>query len=352
MVQRIGFACKWTESTDKGPEAVADLNNRSTTVAWLNRQSRDIAEQRLYDIMLHNIGALRGLVQLVGSLDRSLRMVRIGSDILPVYTHESFADYWRKSDVVSYCETAFKRVGDIARDRNVRLSFHPGQFTCIVSDNPGIVERSIAELEYHTNMIRWMGFGKSKLDFKLNIHLSGRRGVDGFNDAWIKMSPELRNCLTLENDEYQKGLDDLLILKDKVGIVLDIHHHLIKEDEYIQSNDPRIQQVIESWQGVRPTFHYSQSRDEYINRFLDRIPSMTEMLTTAKKSKLRAHSDFYTNRKVNEWALTHLEWADCMAESKAKNLASAELFNQWRESNGIVSSLAHQHTLDDAILRI
>ena len=352
MVQRIGFACKWTESTDKGPEAVADLNNRSTTVAWLNRQSRDIAEQRLYDIMLHNIGALRGLVQLVGSLDRSLRMVRIGSDILPVYTHESFADYWRKSDVVSYCETAFKRVGDIARDRNVRLSFHPGQFTCIVSDNPGIVERSIAELEYPTNMIRWMGFGKSKLDFKLNIHLSGRRGVDGFNDAWIKMSPELRNCLTLENDEYQKGLDDLLILKDKVGIVLDIHHHLIKEDEYIQSNDPRIQQVIESWQGVRPTFHYSQSRDEYINRFLDRIPSMTEMLTTAKKSKLRAHSDFYTNRKVNEWALTHLEWADCMAESKSKNLASAELFNQWRESNGIVSSLAHQHTLDDAILRI
>ena len=66
MVQRIGFACKWTEATDKGPEAVADLNNRSTTVAWLNRQSRDIAEQRLYDIMLHNIGALRGLVQRVG----------------------------------------------------------------------------------------------------------------------------------------------------------------------------------------------------------------------------------------------------------------------------------------------
>ena len=357
MIKRIGFASKWIDHPHqvdgiKPTDDCKQYNTGTTTVAWLNRQSKDVAEQKLWDLMVQNIEAVRRLVERVGTLDPCLRMVRLGSDILPVYTHADYADYWRQPDVVSYAATAFKRVGDLARDRNVRLSMHPGQFTCIVSDNPGIVERSIAELEYHTNMIRWMGFGKSKLDFKLNIHLSGRRGVDGFNDAWIKMSPELRNCLTLENDEYQKGLDDLLILKDKVGIVLDIHHHLIKEDEYIQSNDPRIQQVIESWQGVRPTFHYSQSRDEYINRFLDRIPSMSEMLTTAKKSKLRAHSDFYTNRKVNEWALTHLEWADVMCECKSKNLASAELFNQWRESNGIVSSLAHQHTLDDAVLRI
>ena len=337
MTKKIGFACKWIDSPDQinGIKATDDCkqyNTGTTTVAWLNRQTRDVAEQKLWDLMEQNIKATRKLVERVGTLNEHLRMVRLSSDLLPVYTHRDWDYFWRRADVRSYCEKEFARVGDIARANNVRLSFHPGQFTCIVSDNPGIVERSIAELEYHTNMIRWMGFGKSKLDFKLNIHLSGRRGVDGFNDAWIKMSPELRNCLTLENDEYQKGLDDLLILKDKVGIVLDIHHHLIKEDEYIQSNDPRIQQVIESWQGVRPTFHYSQSRDEYINRFLDRIPSMTEMLTTAKKSKLRAHSDFYTNRKVNEWALTHLEWADCMAESKAKNLASAELFNQWRES--------------------
>ena len=356
-LRRIGFACKWIDNPSqvngiKATDDAKQYNTGSTTVSWLNRQTREVAEKKLWDLMVGNIEAVRKLVERVSTLDPCLRMVRIGSDILPVYTHDTYRYYWLQPAVVSYAETNFKRVGDLARANNVRLSMHPGQFTCIVSDNPGIVERSIAELEYHTNMIRWMGFGKSKLDFKLNIHLSGRRGVDGFNDAWIKMSPELRNCLTLENDEYQKGLDDLLILKDKVGIVLDIHHHLIKEDEYIQSNDPRIQQVIESWQGVRPTFHYSQSRDEYINGFLDRIPSMSEMLTTAKKSKLRAHSDFYTNRKINEWALTHLSWGDCMAESKAKNLASAELFNQWRESNGIVSSLAHQHTPDDAVLRI
>jgi len=78
---------------------------------------------------------------------------------------------------VLYAETHFAQVGALARSRNVRLSFHPGQFCCIVSDNPDIVDRSVEELEYHTDMIRWMGFGKSKLNFKLNVHLSGRRRV-------------------------------------------------------------------------------------------------------------------------------------------------------------------------------
>ena len=280
--------------------------------------------------MVRNIESTRLLVERVGALDENLRMVRLGSDILPVFTQRDWSWFWRTSDVRTYLEREFRTVGDAARKMGVRLSFHPGQFCCVVSDNSDIVDRSIEELEYHADMIRWMGFGQSKLNFKLNVHLSGRQGVSGFEDAWNKMSTELRNCLTLENDEYQKGLDDLLILKDKVGIVLDIHHHLIKEEEYIQANDPRIEQVIESWQGVRPTIHYSQSREEYIGNFSNIIPSMKEMLTEAKKGKLRAHSDFYNNRKINEWALSHLEWADILAEAKGKNLASLDLFNQWQ----------------------
>ena len=333
-IKKIGFACKLSEFDAKQQVVtVEDCNFKSTTVAWLNRQHKNVAVSKLCELMKHNIYAAKKLVKHVGNLEENLRMVRLGSDCLPVYTHADWSWFWQSADVRAYCEREFAVVGNLARENNVRLSMHPGQFCCIVSDNEDIVSRSVEELEYHTDMIRWMGFGKSKLDFKLNVHLSGKRGVDGFDNAWNKMSPELRNSLTLENDEYQKGLDDLLQLKDKVGVVLDIHHHLIKEDEYIQSDDPRIEQILESWQGVRPTIHYSQSRDEYISKFANCIPTMQEMLTEAKKSKLRAHSEFYTNKKINEWALTHLEWADIMAESKAKNLASVELLNQWKSIN-------------------
>ena len=337
IVKRIGFACKWIDTPDQvngiKPDDPAKLfNTGTTTVAWLNRQTTEVAEQRLWDLVTNNIESIRKLVERVGNLDESLRMVRLGSDILPVYTHDAWRYFYSKPDVRAVCEAGFSRIGKIARDRNVRLSFHPGQFCCIVSDKPDVVIRSIEELEYHTDMIRWMGYGKTFQDFKCNVHLSGRLGVEGFDAAWQQMSPELRNCLTLEDDEYQKNIDQLTKLKDKVAIVLDIHHHLISDCEYISATDDRIKYIIESWRGVRPVIHYSQSRDEYIGAYLDCIPEMFTLLEHTKKAKLRAHSNFYNNTHINAWALTHLEWADIMAESKGKNIASLQLFNQWQES--------------------
>jgi hypothetical protein len=47
-----------------------------------------------------------------------------------------------------------------------------------------------------------------------------------------------------------------------------------------------------------------------------------------KKSKLRAHSDFYWNTAVNEWALSFSDTHDIMCEAKGKNLASFELARQ------------------------
>jgi UV DNA damage endonuclease len=53
---------------------------------------------------------------------------------------------------------------------------------------------------------------------------------------------------------------------------------------------------------------------------------MTALLAQGyKKSKMRAHSNFYWNNAVNEWALSFSDDFDIMAESKAKNLASFEL---------------------------
>jgi hypothetical protein len=52
-----------------------------------------------------------------------------------------------------------------------------------------------------------------------------------------------------------------------------------------------------------------------------------------KKGKLRAHSDFMWNDALNEWALSHNEWADIMCESKAKNLASFELAKYAKSKN-------------------
>ena len=338
MTKRIGFACKWIDGPSqidgiKQTDTAKQYNTGSTTVAWLNRQSQDVAEQKLWDLMEGNIEAVRKLVTLVGEQDEHLRMVRLGSDILPVYTHRDWNYFWHRPDVLRYCERAFAQVGEVAKLRNVRLSFHPGQFTVLASENPGIVERSIEEFEYHADMARWMGYGKSFQDFKINVHISGRLGPDGIRAAYKRLSVEARNCITIENEENSWGLDDCLSLIDVVPIVLDVHHHWIREGEYLLPTDDRVSKVIDSWRGVRPTMHYSLSREDILvgHSTTSRPDMATLLLDGYKKQKMRAHSNFYWNQPANEWALSFLNTHDIMCESKAKNLASFELARQARE---------------------
>jgi UV DNA damage endonuclease len=335
MTKKIGFACKWIDDPSQvdgiGPKDPAKkYNTGSTTVAWLNRQSTEVAEQKLWDLMVGNIEATRLLVERVGNLEENLRMVRLSSDILPVYTESTWQRYWRLPDVRTYCERAFKAVGDVARENNVRLSMHPGQFTVLASINEGIVERSIEEFEYHADMARWMGYGKTFQDFKINVHISGKQGPDGIRSAYKRLSPEARNCLTIENEENAWGLDDCLTISDIVPIVLDIHHHWIREGEYISNQDIRVMRVVDSWRGLRPTCHYSISREDYlVGHDTSIMPHHASLLTEGyKKQKLRAHSDFYWNTASNEWALSFLNTHDIMCESKGKNLASFALHQQ------------------------
>jgi UV DNA damage repair endonuclease len=341
IIKRLGFACKWIDSPDqvngiKPTDDAKQYNTGSTTVAWLNRQTKEVAEEKLWDLMVGNIESTRKLIERIGNLDEHLRMVRISSDLLPVYTESSWSYFWRKPDVVSYCEKAFGKVGELARSRGVRLSFHPGQFTVLASDNDDIVHRSIAEFEYHADMIRWMGYGQQFQDFKCNVHIAGRRGAQGIIDVLPRLSVEARNTLTIENEEMKHGLDDCLVLSSAgVPIVLDIHHHWVREGEYISILDDRTKRVMESWRGVRPTLHYSVSREDYlVAHDTTTAPHYLDLLESGhKKSKLRAHSDFYWNTATNDWALSFLESFDIMCESKGKNLASFALAARAQELN-------------------
>jgi UV DNA damage repair endonuclease len=335
VIKRIGFACKWIDypeqvnGIDKKDDA-KQYNTGSTTVAWLNRQSKEVAEQRLWDLMVGNIEATRKLVERVGTLDENLRMVRLSSDILPVYTQQDWSWFWRLPATREYCERAFRVVGDLARERGVRVSMHPGQFTVLASCNPGIVERSIEEFEYHADMVRWMGYGKSLQDFKINVHISGKLGPEGIRAAYTRLTPEARNCITIENEENAWGLNDCLSLSDIIPTVLDVHHHWIREGEYIQPTDDRVKRVVDSWRGLRPTMHYSVSREDYlVDHNTTIVPDHAGLLSEGyKKQKLRAHSDFYWNTATNEWALGFLNTHDIMCESKGKNLASRTLYEQ------------------------
>ncbi len=332
-IKRIGFACKYLHPNQTLSKKLLEdlqrpLNERATTITWLNNQKREVAEQRLWEIIEHNVSALERLIRYVGSLSNELRMVRIGSGLLPAYTHRDWSYYYRDTDRKKWLEHKYSYIGDIARELDVRLSMHPGQFTVLASDNPDVVERSLEEFEYHADIIRWMGYGQKWQDFKCNVHISGRKGPAGIKDILPRLSTEARNTITIENDENSWGLDTSLELAKDVPLVLDIHHHLIHDLEYIEYNDDRVKRVIDSWRGVRPAMHFSQSREDLLVGFdPSQRPDYPKLLEQGfKKQKLRAHSDYCWNHALNEWCLEFWDEFDIMVEAKMKNLASAQLY--------------------------
>lgn len=339
MAKRIGFACKFmhpnqSQSKKLLEELQRPLNERSTTITWLNRQSKNIAEQRLEEIIKHNISALESLVKYVGSLHPELRMLRIGSGLLPAYTENYWSYFYQSKNTQDWIGNQLQTIGNIARDLNVRLSMHPGQFTVLASDREEVVKNSIVEFEYHADIARWLGYGNTFQDFKINVHISGKKGPQGIRDVLPLLSTEARNCITIENDEMSWGLDSSLELEHEVPLVLDIHHHFVATGEYIRHDDDRVKRVIDSWRGVRPVLHYSVSREDYLlNHDPNILPNYSRLLENGyKKSKLRAHSDYFWNNACNDWALTFWEKFDIMCESKCKNLASIELHRYFNKA--------------------
>lgn len=331
-IKRIGFACKWAEINKKGEIASTEgLNTGGTTYAWAKRNTRSKVEDKMIEVAKRNILNTHALVKKVATLPPELRMLRLTSDMLSFYTMDEYKDFWTRQDVQDSLARWFAPIGQTARDNDVRISFHPDQFVVLASDREEVVNKSIEEFEYHTDMARWMGYGNNFQDIKINVHISGRQGPEGIKRVMSRLSPEARNSLTIENDEMTWGIEHSLELADTCALVLDIHHHWVKTGEYIEAGDDRIKRIIDSWRGNRPVIHYSVSREDLLgDHCRDTRPHIDTLLESGhKKQHLRAHSDYFWNKAVNDWAMTHNEWADMMCESKAKNLASFRLYDTY-----------------------
>lgn len=311
---KLGFACKYLNS-----DAKQFFPFRATTRKRFLSLNHDEQVALLYEISETNLKQLYLALEKLATLPEALRMMRIGSDLLPLYTVPEAVPLF--ADFLPSLHPLFTRCGDLARANAIRLSFHPGQYTVLASDNPDVVKRALEDVEYHTLCAVLMGYGKTFQDFKINIHMNGKLGFDGFRHAFGQLSAEAQRMLTVENDEVSCSLDDVLQAKELCPIVLDIHHHWVKENQFIKPDDPRIADIIASWRGVRPVMHYSISQEGLIPE--TGFPDQQQL--GLSKMKLRAHSDYYFNDTLNDWALSFSDF-DIMCEVKMKNLARETLY--------------------------
>lgn len=337
-MNKIGFACKYmhadrTLSAKELETIERQYNTKTTTSKWLTSVDIDEAYTKLFMVVEHNLASQLKLLEYITTLPEQLRMVRLSSDLLPLYSHHAWGHFYQRSDVTELLERGFSKIGDYARLHKIKLSMHPGQFCVLASDKPDVVAKSLAEFEYHADMIRMLGYGRTFQDFKCNVHIAGNNGVAGIIALLPSLSAEARNTITFENEEKRYGVNDCLALAAYAPVVLDVHHCWIHEGDYISLQDDRIQRIVESWRGIRPTMHYSQSREFLLDHFNNKDKlEIPQLLKYYNKKDLYAHSDYMWNDWSNLYVKEFMPYFDIMFEVKSKNLAVIKYYEDYLKS--------------------
>ncbi len=326
---KLGFPCKVLFNSEKEE---SEFNFKTSTVKAVSAKNTKEKKQFLEKLCFSNIEKLYKQLNFVSNQDPRLHMFRIGSELLPIFSHDCTFEVYSDKGFINEIESQLKKIGDFAIKNKLRLSFHPGQFTVLGSLNEGTVINSIKELEYHALMFDFMGYsGWHPNGLAINIH-AGSKNVP--LDVLIKnikrCSNSVQNYLTIENDEFSYSIQELEPIVSTVALVLDVHHEWINKENYFDPKSIYVTTIKDSWRGIRPKIHYSVSKHEHISKDVsyDTMPEIKNLLKLGfKKTVLREHSEDYWNDKVNDYVIDFLADFDVMCEAKNKNIASENFLN-------------------------
>jgi UV DNA damage repair endonuclease len=318
-MMKIGAACKWL---DKNGQSVANANLRTTTIKKLSSLTSAARHEYLLEILTHNMSALAQQLKNVAALPNALKMWRLTSHILPAATHQVGKDFYSDKDITALIDKELLKCGGFARTNNIRISFHPGQFVVLGSQNPGIRSASVIELQHHCDFFTRMGYkGWHPNGLAVNIHVGLKDPNIPAMRALLKSSTEIANFTTLENDEFSWGAEKIIsVFGDLVPLVLDVHHYWIHELKRLDPNEKIIQEIRNTWRGVNPKLHLSMSAPELCNALPDQELDIHKLLLSTNRAKLRAHSQ-------TAWHTCSIDYAsrfgfDIMWEGKDKNLGA------------------------------
>ena len=254
------------------------------------------------ELALQNAKDLVNIIKWNNEMD--IKLFRMSSDIFPwfyYYQLDELPDYEEISDYLYMA-------GDEASGKQ-RLTFHPGHFNVLGSPNPTVVNKTIKELNQHSEIMNIMGLSRTHYN-KINIHIGGAYGdKQATLDRWInnyhKLCFSTQERLTVENDDKEnmysvKELYEGIYKKIGVPIVFDFYHHKFCTGGLTEQE--ALELALSTWpKDITPCTHYSESR---------RKEKLDESI------KAQAHSDLIYNKIP-----TYSNEFDCVIEAKHKELA-------------------------------
>ena len=297
MIRHLGYACQ-NLSLQTGRK-LSERIQTSRTIRMSNFRL-----QRAGELAVKNSADLLPILK--WNAEHNIKFFRIGSDIFSFMDHPDLGYTLEEMDSNHSRDITanFAAAGAFAKVNGMRLSCHPGPYTCLASPNPKIVEKSITSLRMHSLVADLLGYGE---EFAINIHVGGvyeDKAITAkrFVEAYQQLPPLLQRRLTLENDDKAsmwsiQELYDMIHKHCGVKLVLDVHHHRFCDGG--NTVQAAAQLAFSTWTGCSeiPKVHYSESRPN---------------------SRPQAHSDYI--KEPIPLLCNHTQY-DIMIEAKAKDLA-------------------------------
>lgn len=289
---RLGYCCINLSLRDKGITA----NRGMIKKTW---QEQGMA--RASELAILNLADLYEIIK--WNIEHDIQVYRMSSDIFPWMSEYRFEDLPNYEHICSLLQ----KIGRLAMENQVRLSFHPGQFDVLASPNPSVVEKTVWDLDQHSRIMDLMGLPQ---DYRspINIHVGGSYGdkdsaLARFCENFKRLAPSTQARLVVENDDKasQFSVKDLYYGVYRVvgcPVTFDHLHHRFCTGDLSASEAAHL--AASTWHGFTPMQHYSSSKSLYED----------------SSAINRSHAD-YVYDVIQSYGLD----VDVEVEAKAKDLA-------------------------------
>jgi len=217
---------------------------------------------------------------LMWNVKNDILLYRMSSDMFPWMSEYKFTDLPNYVKIRDKCVV----IGDYAKRNGIRLSFHPGPFNVLGSNNQNVVNKTIDELTKHAEIMDLMGLDQSH-KYPINIHVSATKPskevvAKQFCENFARLPNTVKSRLTVENDDKvaqytPKDLYHLIYTNIGIPITFDQFHFICGNQDC--SMKEALELCLSTWSSEKALTHHSSSR---------RVEQSDE------KVKVTAHADY------------------------------------------------------------
>ena len=248
------------------------------------------------------------------NIKNNIYIYRMSSDSFPWMSEYEFSDLPKFPAIRTY----MKLIGKKVKDHGIRISYHPGPFNVLASENPLVVTKTIKELNKHAELMDLMELDQTTF-YPINIHINTTQptrelAAERFCKEFENLSESCKKRLVVENDDGANQYS-IKMLYDWVHQVIGIP---ITFDQHHYNYGPQDQTMEEALRLAHSTWK---------TRVLTHMSSPKTLEDTSGKNI--AHAD-YIYEEIKTFGLDF----DTEIEAKAKDLAVFKYRQQFKVLKG------------------